>query len=79
MPARKKPAAKKAKTQLRAAAPAAPKSPLTIPAQLVRIERMVRRTLNVVEFLEGEIIKARDANSVDMAKKIEATPYDEAT
>jgi hypothetical protein len=81
MAARKKPAPKKAKPKPRAAAkkPAAKKpaakSRLTIPAQLARIESAVKRTLEVVEFLEGEIIKARDANE----QKIEATPYDENT
>jgi len=75
MPVRKKPTAKKTKPRT---AKATPKGRLTIPAQLARIEAMVKRTLNVVEFLEGEIIKARDENSSDMATiKIEATPYDE--
>jgi hypothetical protein len=75
MPARKK-AAKKARKRPRTAK-ATPKSRLSIPAQLARIERAVNRTLEVVEFLEGEIIKARDAQ--DMAnEKIEATPYSES-
>ncbi len=72
MPARKKP-----KTKPRAAA--APKSRLTVSAQLARIEAAVKRTLNVVEFLEAEIVKARDAQDEANKKMIEVTPYNETT
>lgn len=61
-----KPTAKK-RTPLRKATK--PFTSTGIALHIASIEKTVKRTLDIVEFLEAEIIKARDANSEDTAKK----------